>query len=148
MAPSGTRTMAQVDAAFAGWIANAHNDTTGHITLEHELYQNTVSAAIANLPSLQATWKTMPVSACMNDPHPYKEKNITLATMNGTVAGVGSTTTTTLAASTPTGSAAGSHPSAGATGGKTGTNSGAAKNGLATATATLLVALAAVVALF
>jgi len=146
MAPGGTRTMDQVDAAFAGWIANAHNDTTGHITLEHELYQNTVNAAIANLPKLQATWKTMPVSACMNDPHPYQEKNITLATMNGTVAGVGSTTTT-VASSVPTGTA-GSQPSAGASGGKSGSTSGAAKSGYAKAAATMVVVLAAAVALF
>ncbi|KAG0042904.1 chitin deacetylase [Gryganskiella cystojenkinii] len=111
MAPGGKRTIDQVDTAFDQWIAAAPKDTTGHICLEHELYQNTVNAAIANLPKLQATWKTMPVSACMNDPHPYLEKNITLATMNGGAAGVttgngtstGNSTTTNNGTTTPTG---------------------------------------------
>ncbi|KAG0228934.1 hypothetical protein B0O80DRAFT_440583 [Mortierella sp. GBAus27b] len=81
--PGGTKTTASVEQEFATWFANAHNDTTGHITLEHELYQATVDEAIKNLPKIQSTWKTMPVSACMNDAHPYKETNITLATMDG-----------------------------------------------------------------
>ncbi|KAF9931508.1 hypothetical protein FBU30_010017 [Linnemannia zychae] len=105
MAPGGTRTLSQVDADFAKWIAAAPTDKTGHITLEHELYANTVDAAIANLPKIQTTWKAMPVSACMNDSHPYQEKNITLATMNGAKTGVtdgnNATTTTTAGGSKP-----------------------------------------------
>ncbi|KAG0203380.1 hypothetical protein BGX28_004303 [Mortierella sp. GBA30] len=128
MAPGGTRTEAQVDTAFAQWIAAAPTDKTGHITLEHELYQNTVNAAIANLPKIQATWKAMPVSACMNDSHPYREHNITLATMNGAKAGVnlnGNSTTTTT-----TGSANGPAPT-GSSGnsGKSGNNSAASSLG-------------------
>ncbi|KAF9543876.1 chitin deacetylase [Mortierella hygrophila] len=116
MAPGGTRTMAQVDAAFAQWIAAAPTDKTGHVTLEHELYANTVDAAIANLPKIQATWKAMPVSACVNDAHPYTEKNITLATMNGAKAGVttGNTTasvTVSAGGTTATGSAGSSKAS-------------------------------------
>ncbi|KAF9136328.1 hypothetical protein BGW39_000044 [Mortierella sp. 14UC] len=111
MAPGGSRTMSEVDAAFAQWIAAAPTDKTGHMVLEHELYQNTVDAAIANLPKVQATWKTMPISACMNDAHPYQEKNITLATMDGKAkTGVEGTNSTTSASvngktATPTGSA-------------------------------------------
>lgn len=106
MAPGGKRTMAQVDQAFDQWIAAAPQDTTGHICLEHELYQNTVDAAIANLPRLQQTWKTMPVSACVNDPHPYREQNITLATMNGAITGVNNNVNSTTGSNngtTPTG---------------------------------------------
>jgi len=84
-----------VDAEFAKWIAAAPTDTTGHITLEHELYELTVAAAVRNLPKIQATWKVMPVSACINDAHPYKETNITLATMDGS-ATTGVTTTPKL----------------------------------------------------
>ncbi|KAF9973267.1 chitin deacetylase [Actinomortierella ambigua] len=83
MPPGGSRTESQVDADFSKWIAAAPNDTTGHIVLEHELYQTTVDAAIKNLPNVQKTWKTVPVAACMNDPHPYREQNITLATLDG-----------------------------------------------------------------
>ncbi|KAI8596536.1 hypothetical protein EDD21DRAFT_312009, partial [Dissophora ornata] len=99
-------TQTSIATLFNSWVAKAPTDTTGHICLEHELYQSTVEAAITNLPKLQKTWKTMPVSACMNDPHPYLEKNITLATMNGAVTGVtnNSTTSTTGANSTSTGS--------------------------------------------
>ncbi|KAG0299233.1 hypothetical protein BGZ98_010239, partial [Dissophora globulifera] len=81
-------TPATIGALFDGWVAKAATDTTGHVCLEHELYQSTVDTAIANLPKLQKTWKTMPVSACMNDPHPYQEKNITLATISGAKTGV------------------------------------------------------------
>ncbi|KAF9188174.1 chitin deacetylase [Haplosporangium sp. Z 767] len=88
MAPGGQRTESQVDQAFDQWVAAAPQDKTGHITLEHELYQNTVNAAIKNLPKIQATWKAMSVAACMNDSHPYQEKNITLATMDGAKTGV------------------------------------------------------------
>lgn len=112
MAPGGTRTMAQVDAAFAQWIAAAPTDKTGHMTLEHELYQNTVDAAIANLPKVQATWKTMPVSACMNDAHPYQEKNITLATMDGAKTGVANGTNNATTSSTAAGAGSSSTASA------------------------------------
>ncbi|KAI1315934.1 chitin deacetylase [Mortierella claussenii] len=125
MSPGGTKTEAQVDQDIAGWIANAPKDKTGHITLEHELYQNTVNAAITNLPKIQATWKTMPVSACMNDAHPYRETNITLATINGATTGVNqgnSTSTTSASTGTNATSTAGS-PSA-TTGGKSGTGQG------------------------
>jgi len=113
MAPGGKRTMAQVDQAFDQWIAAAPKDTTGHICLEHELYQNTVDAAIANLPRLQQTWKTMPVSACVNDPHPYRERNITLATMNGAVAGVNNNANSTTGNNGTTGGNSTAPPTAG-----------------------------------
>ena len=95
-------TQQSVGQLFNQWVAEAPKDTTGHICLEHELYQSTVEAAITNLPKLQKTWKTMPVSACMNDPHPYLEKNITLATMNGAVTGVNNSNSTSGANSTST----------------------------------------------
>ncbi|KAG0359887.1 hypothetical protein BC939DRAFT_487660 [Gamsiella multidivaricata] len=126
----GPMTPEGVDQEFKTWISNAHNDTTGHITLQHELYQNTVDAAIRNLPQVQATWKAMPVSACMNDATPYRETNITLATMDGTattrVITDSSTTTTsndTLHGSTPSG-ASSTGTNAASTGGKAGSSSG------------------------
>ncbi|RUP49875.1 carbohydrate esterase family 4 protein [Jimgerdemannia flammicorona] len=81
MPPGGQRTEAQVDADFAKWIAAHPQDKTGHIVLEHELYDTTVSAAIKNIPAVQAVWKTVPVSTCLNDAHPYAEKNVTLPTI-------------------------------------------------------------------
>ncbi|KAF9953075.1 chitin deacetylase, partial [Modicella reniformis] len=55
--PGGSMSDQMVDQEFSKWIASASNDTTGHITLEHELYQSSVDAAIRNLPKIQATWK-------------------------------------------------------------------------------------------
>ncbi|KAF9173943.1 chitin deacetylase [Mortierella sp. AD011] len=120
MSPGGSRTLAEVNADFATWEAAAPNDTTGHITLEHELYQNTVTAAIDNLPKLGATWKLMPVSACMNDSHPYQETEYQLATMNGVVTGMTSATTsnTTTSSNTTSAAAAGASGTS-TTGGKT-----------------------------
>ncbi|GJJ68093.1 chitin deacetylase [Entomortierella parvispora] len=137
MAPGGQRTMAQVDQAFDQWIAAAPKDTTGHICLEHELYQNTVDAAIANLPRLQQTWKTMPVSACVNDPHPYKEHNITLATMNGAVAGVNNNPNST----TGTNTTGGSNTTVPTTAGKKNTAATLTTAGLSTLLAVVVMAL-------
>ncbi|CAO3566155.1 unnamed protein product [Mortierella alpina] len=108
--PDGKTPVSEVNGNFTQWFANATHDTTGHITLEHELCESSVDIAIAHLPKLQATWKTMPVSACMNNSHPYKEQSITLATMDGAKTGAnnggnsttGATTGTTTA--TPSGS--------------------------------------------
>ncbi|KAF9964677.1 chitin deacetylase, partial [Mortierella alpina] len=109
--PDGKTPVSVVDASFTKWIADAPNDKTGHITLEHELCDSSVDLAIAHLPQLQATWKTMPVSACMNNSHPYKEQSITLATMDGAKTGVDSggnsttgTTTASASSATPSGS--------------------------------------------
>ncbi|KAG9324690.1 hypothetical protein KVV02_001672 [Mortierella alpina] len=110
--PGGKTTVSTVDASFAKWIADAPTDKTGHMTLEHELCASSVDLAIAHLPQLQATWKTMPVSACMNNSHPYKEQSITLATMDGAKTGVNNnggnsstgTTTTSAGPASPSGS--------------------------------------------
>ncbi|KAG0344868.1 hypothetical protein BG005_001628, partial [Podila minutissima] len=104
MAPGGRRTEAQVDAAFDQWVAGAANLTEGHVCLEHELYRSTVNAAIKNLPKIQKTWKAMPVAACVNDAHPYQEKNITLATLDGAKTGVAGNGTVTTAGSSATSS--------------------------------------------
>ncbi|KAF9102921.1 chitin deacetylase [Mortierella sp. GBA35] len=119
--------------------------------LEHELYQNTVDAAIANLPKVQATWKTMPVSACMNDPHPYAEKNITLATMDGTAKtgvvdeGTTNSTTSTVSVSVHS-SATGSTASASGTAShsKAGSNAASALASAAEKTVIAVIATAAV----
>ncbi|KAF9295692.1 chitin deacetylase [Mortierella antarctica] len=126
MAPGGRRTEAQVDAAFDQWVAGAANLTEGHVCLEHELYWNTVNAAIKNLPKIQKTWKAMPVAACVNDAHPYQEKNITLATLDGAKTGVAGNETVTTAGSSATSS--GTSATVAATG--AGKSSGAAVKSL------------------
>lgn len=120
--PGGSMTPQGVDDEFTKWISAAPNDTTGHMVLEHELYQATVDAAIRNLAKIQATWKVMPVSTCMNDAHPYKETNITLATLDGTA------TTGVTNANTNTNSSSGS-PSSTPSGTTQGDSSGSKTSG-------------------
>ncbi|KAF9385997.1 chitin deacetylase [Podila verticillata] len=139
MAPGGTRTEAQVDTAFDQWVAGANNLTVGHVCLEHELYQTSVTSAITNLPKIQKTWKAMPVSACVNDPHPYHEKNITLATLDGAKTGVAnnSTLTTTGSSATTSGTGATVTPAG------TGKTSGASVMSLGAGAVVAAVAIAA-----
>jgi len=72
-----------VDLLFSQWEAARPNDTAGHICLEHELTNASVSEAIKNLPQLGKTFNLMPVAACLGDPHPYRE-NICMNTRNST----------------------------------------------------------------
>ncbi|KAF9094107.1 hypothetical protein BGX27_001514 [Mortierella sp. AM989] len=106
--------------------------------------KNTVNAAIANLPKLQATWKIMPVSACMNDSHPYQETNITLATMNGTTTGVNTGNSSTASPfGNNTASSDGSTPTGGKIGGSNDTSATVAATGEMKALAVIAVAAAA-----
>ncbi|RUP49874.1 hypothetical protein BC936DRAFT_141148 [Jimgerdemannia flammicorona] len=80
--PGGRRTLAQVNADFAKWIAKRHSDKTGHVCLEHELSANSITAAMKNLPSLQRAFKVLPVAACLGDAHPYHEPSVCLPAFN------------------------------------------------------------------
>ncbi|KAF8974137.1 hypothetical protein BGZ46_009734 [Entomortierella lignicola] len=62
----------------AGWMANRENgnDTAhGHITLEHELSNSTITLAEFWLPTIQTLYKTIPATACNNIAQPYWEEN-------------------------------------------------------------------------
>ncbi|KAI8578449.1 hypothetical protein K450DRAFT_246862 [Umbelopsis ramanniana AG] len=76
-----------VDGYFQGWIdayKNGTDKTNGHIVLEHELNNATVSMAEKWLPTLQTTFNVVPVHECMNISNPYWEDNFVYATENGT----------------------------------------------------------------
>ncbi|KAI7850175.1 hypothetical protein BDC45DRAFT_518695 [Circinella umbellata] len=65
-----------VDGYFEGWIENRKNgsdNAQGHIVLEHELNNSTVSMAEKWLPELQQTFNVVTVQECMNISQPYWE---------------------------------------------------------------------------
>lgn len=72
-----------VDGYFESWIkawVSGKDKSRGHITLEHELNSATVSMAEKWLPTLQKTFKVVPVSVCINNPKPYWESNFVYPT--------------------------------------------------------------------
>lgn len=74
-----------VDGYFEGWINSYKNGTdkkNGHIVLEHELNNATVSMAEKWLPQLQQTFNVVPVHECMNISNPYWETNFVYPTEN------------------------------------------------------------------
>lgn len=64
-----------VDGYFEQWIADeeAHNQTTGHVVLEHELNHATVNMTMFWLPKLQEIFNVVPALACNNVTQPYWE---------------------------------------------------------------------------
>jgi Polysaccharide deacetylase len=83
----GNLSPATVDGYFQGWIdayKNGTDNTSGHIVLEHELNNATVSMAEKWLPTLQETFNVVPVHDCMGIPNPYWEDNFIFPTENGT----------------------------------------------------------------
>ncbi|KAI8096183.1 uncharacterized protein BX664DRAFT_323313 [Halteromyces radiatus] len=61
-----------IDGNVTEWAKEASSATTGGISLEHDLYQKTVDAAIRVLPTLQKAYKVTTVGQCVNQPS-YKE---------------------------------------------------------------------------
>jgi hypothetical protein len=89
-----------VDGYFEGWIEARKNGTdnvSGHIVLEHELNNSTVSMAEKWLPQLQQTFKVVPWNQCMNISDPYWETNFVYPTDDGST----SNSTTSSASSAP-----------------------------------------------
>lgn len=67
----------EIDGHFHTWIQNRltnQDNEHGHITLEHENSNSTVSMAERWLPKLQEAFNVMPIHKCINDPYPYWEK--------------------------------------------------------------------------
>ncbi|KAG2175162.1 hypothetical protein INT44_007650 [Umbelopsis vinacea] len=85
-----------VDGYFQGWIdayKNGTDNASGHIVLEHELNNATVSMAEKWLPTLQTTFNVVPVHECMNISNPYWEDNFSYATENGSTISADSSST-------------------------------------------------------
>ncbi|KAI8598609.1 hypothetical protein EDD21DRAFT_382005 [Dissophora ornata] len=100
---AGAITYATANATVEGWIKNREdgNDTThGHITLEHELSNATITLTEFWLPTIQKLYQTMPATACNNIAQPYWEENF-IYPIQGTVAvSTNGSTTGTKAPST------------------------------------------------
>lgn len=105
-----------VDGYFENWInarKNGSDDQTGHIVLEHELNNSTVSMAEKWLPEIQQTFNVVPVQQCMNISQPYWETswvypteanpNVT-ASNNGTASATSSATSAASSSSATSGS--------------------------------------------
>ncbi|KAF9953964.1 hypothetical protein BGZ72_005002 [Mortierella alpina] len=68
---------AQANNTVKGWIDNQTkgNDTQqGHVVLEHELSNATITLTEFWLPTIQKNYKTMPATACNNIAQPYWEE--------------------------------------------------------------------------
>ncbi|KAI9299944.1 hypothetical protein BJ944DRAFT_171609 [Cunninghamella echinulata] len=79
----GDLSPATVDGYFEGWISARKNGTDnqhGHITLQHELNNATVSMAEKWLPQVQQAFRVIPFNQCMNISQPYWESNFVYPT--------------------------------------------------------------------
>lgn len=75
-----------VDGYFEGWIAARKNGTdnkTGHIILQHELNNATVSMAEKWLPQVKEAFNVVPWNQCFNVSQPYWETKFVYPTSNG-----------------------------------------------------------------
>ncbi|KAI9300897.1 hypothetical protein BJ944DRAFT_170057 [Cunninghamella echinulata] len=82
----GKLTAEVVDGYFQKWIEKQVNqkdvETRGHITLEHENSNSTILTAEKWLPKLQKSFKVMPIHQCLDDAHPYWEKQWVYPTLS------------------------------------------------------------------
>lgn len=61
-----------IEGNFTQWVKMP--STTGHISLEHDLYNQTAARAQIAIPIVQkAGFLVKPVATCVGDPHPYVE---------------------------------------------------------------------------
>lgn len=92
-----------VDGYFEGWIAarqNGSDNEHGHIVLEHELNNSTVSMTEKWLPKLQETFNVVTVQECMNISQPYWETNFVYPTEANNSTSTSSSVSSSAAAST------------------------------------------------
>ncbi|CEG65024.1 hypothetical protein RMATCC62417_01896 [Rhizopus microsporus] len=112
----GNLSPATVDGYFEGWIAarkNGSDSSTGHIILQHELNNATVSMAEKWLPQVKEVFNVMPWNQCFNISQPYWETNFVYPTANGSIPAntTASNTTTTANVTTSIPSSSASSPS-------------------------------------
>ncbi|KAF9208797.1 hypothetical protein CPC16_012199 [Podila verticillata] len=73
----GAITYATANKTVNGWIKSREqgkDNSRGHIVLEHELSNATITLSEFWLPTIQKNYKTMPATACNNIAQPYWEK--------------------------------------------------------------------------
>jgi hypothetical protein len=86
-----------IEGNFTEWVKE--DDPTGHISLEHDLYNQSATQAPSVVPIVQGAGFTIkPVAQCIGDTQPYVESTSTGTTDTTT----GSTTDTTTGSTTDT----------------------------------------------
>ncbi|KAG2171829.1 hypothetical protein INT43_008209 [Umbelopsis isabellina] len=113
---------ATVDGYFQGWIdarKNGSDTASGHVVLEHELNNATVSMAEKWLPQIKQVFNVVPVHECQNISQPYWESNFVYPTEDNS----SSTTSSSLSLA----------PSAQSTGGSSSSSSSSAEASAAAA---------------
>ncbi|KAI9277350.1 hypothetical protein BC943DRAFT_284882 [Umbelopsis sp. AD052] len=75
-----------IDGNATAWAAEAPAATVGGLSLEHDLYQGTVDAAIRILPVLKKAYNVIPVGTCAGLASVYKEGVVANATAANTTA--------------------------------------------------------------
>lgn len=84
----GNLSPSEVDNSFKNWIAarnNGTDNTSGHIVLQHELNNATVSMAEKWLPEVQKAFNVVPWNQCFNVSLPYWETNFVYPISNGSI---------------------------------------------------------------
>lgn len=82
-----------VDGYFEDWISARKNGTdnkTGHIVLQHELNNSTVSMAEKWLPQVQQAFNVVPWNQCFNISQPYWETSFVYPVSDGSTPAVAS----------------------------------------------------------
>lgn len=92
----GDLPVSTVNGYFKQWIADqeAHNQTTGHMVLEHELNHATVNMTMTWLPTLQKVFNVIPALTCNNVTQPYWETQYVYPLSNVPVGTNGTSTST------------------------------------------------------
>ncbi|KAH8549879.1 hypothetical protein BGW37DRAFT_501061 [Umbelopsis sp. PMI_123] len=97
-----------IDGNATQWAAEAATAAVGGLSLEHDLYQGTVDAAIRILPVLKKAYNVIPVGTCSGLSSVYKEGVVSgNATANATASGASASGVAAAAS----GSAAATHTS-------------------------------------
>ncbi|RCH93266.1 hypothetical protein CU098_005873 [Rhizopus stolonifer] len=91
-----------VDGYFENWIEarkNGSDSSTGHIILQHELNNSTITMAEKWLPKVKETFNVMPWNQCFNISQPYWETNFVYPVSDGSIPSNSSAATTSAAVS-------------------------------------------------
>ncbi|KAL7313693.1 hypothetical protein PS15m_007405 [Mucor circinelloides] len=97
----GNLSPSTVDGYFQGWIDNyksGKDNQHGHIVLQHELNNATVSMAEKWLPQVKAAFNVVPWNQCFNVSHPYWETSFTYPTAENPNPTTNTTTTASSSA--------------------------------------------------
>ncbi|CAG8661530.1 485_t:CDS:2 [Dentiscutata erythropus] len=63
-----------IEGNFTQWVNDPNLANTGHISLEHDLYEQTAARVPLVVPILKtAKYNIKPIASCIGDDHPYQE---------------------------------------------------------------------------